>query len=877
MELIVSHNNIDFDGLASMMAAQKLYPNAVMVFVGKLQHRVQEFMALYKNSIDVKGYRTIDMNAVKRLIIVDTKNSKRIGNFRDVAERGLVELIIYDHHPDSEHDLQTPYTFSEAIGATTTLLVERIIKEKIKITPFEATVFALGIYEDTGSLSFSTTTVRDVKSVAWLLEKGADLKIVRNYMDRPLTGEQHDLFNLLIGRSKVFVYHGVRVTIAAASTAEYVGGLDTLTHRLGEFTSNPVIFSVVKMDDRIHLVGRSSLDAVKVNTILQNFGGAGHEKAASATVKEDDLDSILEKLHSLLRKNILPEVIARHIMSTPVKTVPHHKTIEEAGKIMVRYGHTGFPVVDGENVVGIISRRDVEKARFHGLGHAPVKGFMSRNVVTVQADTPLSQIKQLMIEKDIGRLPVMDKGHLVGIISRTDVLHILHGGSLFRPAGMVSAEYNAYAVEYLGDRMKAIIPDRAFRLIEQIGAVAEQAGIRVYLVGGMVRDLILGLPNVDLDLVVEGNGMSFAAVLSEAFEGKVFYHEKFGTATLILADNLKIDVATARTEYYEFPAALPTVETGSLKQDLYRRDFTINAMAIGLNQDNWGKLIDFFCGRRDLEQKIIKILYNLSFVEDPTRIIRCIRFEKRYGFTIEAETLRFAREAIDQNFMEKVSLPRLKEEFLLILKEKSRVSIFKRLKQLRVWERIFPELELSQTVIGYLKHLPKSVKQITPFLGTLDLNLIILIVLCHHASEKQVDAFHERFQWSKGYRTALLKAAAAKKSMLDLGTVQELHLSNLDKLLGELPNETVVYLHLISEDALKRMIIKYLDVRKNSVISISGKDLKMLGVKSGPVFKKILDRVRAAKLDGIIQSREQEIAFVKELMMKEEIKCLLEM
>lgn len=874
MELIVSHNNIDFDGLASMVAAQKVYPKAQMAFVGKLQNRVQEFMALYKDSIDVKNYRTINTNGIDRLIIVDTKNSKRIGNFQKIAEQDGVELIIYDHHPDTKDDLKSTFIVSEKIGATTTLLVEKIKQEKIKITPFEATVFALGIYEDTGSLSFSTTTVRDVKSVAWLLEKGADLKTIRNYTKRPLSGEQHELFNILIEGLDSIFFNGVRVDIATASIPEYVGGLDLLTQKLGEFTNSQVVFTVVKMDDRIHLVGRSSLDSVNVNLILHRFGGGGHEKAASATVKENKLELIIDKLHRILKESISPEVKAANIMSTPVKTVSLNQSIEETGKIMIRYGHTGFPVVDGEKVVGIISRRDVEKARYHGLGHAPVKGFMSRNMVTIEADTSLSIIKQLMIKKDIGRLPVMEKGKLLGIISRTDVLRVLHGADIFSSSETSFTESYACMEENLAERMKSILPAHIFNLIQQIGEAANKEGISLYLVGGMVRDLILGLPNADLDLVVEGDGLSFASILAETLQGKIFYHEKFATASLHLQNQIKIDIATARTEYYEFPAALPIVETGSLKQDLYRRDFTINAMAIGLNQDNWGQLIDYFCGRIDLQQGIIKVLYNLSFVEDPTRIIRCIRFEKRYGFTIEGETLRYAREAIEQNFMEKVSLPRLKDEFLLILKEKTRIAIFKRLKQIRIWQRVFPELDLSQDVIKYLKQVPKSIKQIFKFVDKFDLNLIILLVLCHQANEKQVDAFCEKFQWSKVYRTALRKTAEEKENILALLESEDLALSSLDKFFSVLPNETIIYIHIISDIQKQKLIIKYLGKRKEWAATISGNDLKLLGIKPGPVFKIILDRVREAKLAGSIRSRDQEIDFVKELMMKEEIKCL---
>lgn len=871
MELIVSHNNIDFDGLASMVAAQKLFPEALMVFAGKLQGSVQEFMALYRDSIDVKNPRIFDIKKVNKLIIVDTRNIKRIGNFRKIIDQGEAELVIFDHHPAGEDDLTSPFLVFDKVGATTTLLMERIIAAKIKITPFEATLFALGIYEDTGSLSFSTTTVRDVKAVAWLLDQGADLKIIRNYMERPLTDEQQELLNLLMEDMESVVHQGINIIIAKASIPEYIAGLDLLIHKIVEFTAAQVVFTVAQMYDRIIMVARSATDGVDVGAILRQFGGGGHNSAASATIKAMNLDWVMDNLHKILKKSISPEVTARNIMSSPVKTVSQNLSIDETEKIMIRYGHTGFPVIDGEKVIGIISRRDIEKARYHGLGHAPVKGFMSHHIATINSDTSLSEIKQIMIEKDIGRLPVMENDTLVGIISRSDVLRVLHGGDIFPVYGSDFPHACSFTGENFASRMKALLPAHVFKMIEDIGAIADSEKVAVYLVGGMVRDLLLGLPNVDLDLVVEGNGIAFGTKLAKELTGRIYYHEKFGTANLFLNNGLKIDIATARTEYYEFPAALPTVENGSLKQDLYRRDFTINAMAIGLNHHNWGQLIDFFCGCSDLRRKLIRILYNLSFVEDPTRIIRSIRFEKRYDFTIEEDTLRFAQKAIEQNFLERVSANRLKEEFVLILKEKNMIAIFKRLKEMDIWSRILPELELTPGILHFLEHVTEDSSQLTSLLGPIDPELLTLLLLCHQADEKRVAANIERFQWSKKYNLVLMKTAHEKKKIHAMLQGKDVPISKIDLLFRDLSNETILYFYIVSPDPEQKKIINYLRLRKERIPVVSGKDLKMLGIKPGPVYREILEMLRTSRLDGIVQSRAEEISLIKNYLTKEEM------
>lgn len=415
-------------------------------------------------------------------------------------------------------------------------------------------------------------------------------------------------------------------------------------------------------------------------------------------------------------------------------------------------------------------------------------------------------------------------------------------------------------------KIKSILPVDICNLIQQIGKIADEEEIRVYLVGGIVRDLILGRPNVDLDLVVEENGLFFASLLAEVLNSRVFYHENFATASIQLSNGIKIDIATARREYYEFPGALPTVKKGSLKQDLYRRDFTINAMAISLNQENWGQLIDYFNGLTDLEHRSIRVLHELSFVDDPTRLFRCIRFEKRYNFTIEGKTLALAQEAVRQNLLAKVSYDRIRNEFLLILKETSIIPIIKRLKQLGIWERIFPELELSQDVIRFLKEMAKSIGQIDQFVGKIDFHLVIFLILCHHANEQQVGTFCERFQWSKKYQYSLEKAVKEKNNILTTLTSADLTMSVLDKIFGELPAEIIIYFHIISERKSQKMIVKYLSLRNKWIPAVSGNDLKILGIKPGPIYKIILDRLREAKAEGEISSRDQEISFVKEFI-----------
>ncbi|MHB8171420.1 MAG: CBS domain-containing protein [Thermincolia bacterium] len=870
MEVIVSHSNTDFDGLAAMVAAKKLYPDAELAFPGKLCRNVQEFMALHKDTLNIYMVKDIPLQHVRKLILVDTRSRTRIAALQKLLGKPEVEIHIYDHHPVNVDDVKGDFEIFEALGATTTILVELIRARNLPLNSFEATILALGIYEDTGCLTFSTTTARDAEAVAYLLGQGANLAVIANFIERPLTEEQKALFNTLILSAQHYLINGVKVLVSKATIDEFVGGLALLTHKLGEIESLDVIFAVVQMEDRVHIVARSRIDSVNVAAILEEFGGAGHEKAASATIKDADVDTIVVELHRVLQEQIKPRETAATLMSSPVKIVGPTTTIDEARKIMLRYGHSGLPVVDGLQIVGVISRRDLDKAKQHGLGHAPVKGYMTRQVVTVTPETHLREIQHLLIENNIGRLPVIEDGRLIGIVSRTDVLRTLHGKDYPEKYQTVyfNDEEGVKTRKTIKELMVERLPENIRDMLGKVSYVACKHDFRVYVVGGFVRDLLLDLENYDVDLVVEGDGIAFANTLAEFMCGRVRVHEKFGTAMVILHDGFKIDVATARTEYYEYPAALPKVETSTLKRDLYRRDFTINAMAMALNQGNFGELIDYFGGRRDLERKEVRILYNLSFVEDPTRIFRAIRFEQRYGFWMEVQTLELAKRAIKDNWLGKLSYDRIREELRHIFKENFPLNAINRMNELGLWKFILPEITVDEEIRQMVDKLPginDFVHRKMHYQEIFHPWLVYFITMIHEVDYQQAVAICQRLRMTKEeVRIVNLTLSNWREILDELNSTPNLKMSRGAKLLRPLPLEAYAFiLAKVKDFGILRLLDEYLDVRERRRLSISGDDIKAWGYKPGPLFREVLDHVEAAKLDGLVNTAEEEVALAK--------------
>ncbi|MBM7865412.1 CBS domain-containing protein [Heliobacterium gestii] len=876
MEIILTHNNTDFDGLAASFAASKLYPRAVPVLAGKLSANVQEFMALHKDTLGFKTIKDIPAQQVKRVILVDTKMASRVGPLGQLTQNPDVDVHIYDHHPAGAGDTPASQLVREDVGAVTTILVEILRRRHCRLTPFEATVLALGIYEDTGGLMFSTTTERDAAAVAYLLGRGANLSVINEFIDRPLSIEQKELLRELTQRTVVLVIHGIRVVVTSAEREEYVEGLSHLVHQLGDIESPDVMVAVVRLHDRVHVVARSRVEAVRVNTLVQPFGGGGHGSAAAASIKGGDAGLILEQLVKSLTASIRPQRGAREIMSSPVKTITPDTTIDDAGKVMLRYGHTGLPVVEGDRLVGVISRRDFDKAFIHGLRHAPVKGFMSRNVITVDADTSLRDIQRLLIEHDIGRLPVLEGERLVGIVSRTDVLRTLHGENMpvryWTNFGSQRAGEGATvgADRQMAQRLREQLPSPILELFEDVGRLADGNGMQVYVVGGFVRDLLLGVNNLDIDLVVEGDGIRFAAELARYLKGSLRTHEKFGTAVIRWGDQ-KIDVATARREFYQYPAALPQVEASDLRQDLYRRDFTINALAIRLNGDRFGELVDFFQGCKDLELGLVRVLYNLSFVEDPTRILRAIRFEQRYRFSIEPQTLGFAREAIARQMIRELSYERMVDELILILSEENPAPALRRMTELGLWEFLLPGLEWTPWIEVEVAAVPPLLKALAEAGLPVPQRawIVYFYVLARHLSPEGLRFVNDHYPLKQALREGLFKlhdqGNATNQALMDW--LRGDHpLSRLEAILRDWPDEAVLALRAgFSLPDTLRLTAAWREIRQTRP-RLTGRELKTLGIPPGPVYARILNRLRLERLDGRLEDAAAERAFALRLV-----------
>jgi tRNA nucleotidyltransferase (CCA-adding enzyme) len=410
------------------------------------------------------------------------------------------------------------------------------------------------------------------------------------------------------------------------------------------------------------------------------------------------------------------------------------------------------------------------------------------------------------------------------------------------------------------------LPPPLISLLQGLGEVGEELGLRVYAVGGFVRDLMLRRENYDIDVVVEGDGVHFAQVVGARSRCRVKVHKKMKTAALFFPAGYKIDVASARMEYYERPAALPTVELSSIKMDLFRRDFTINTLAIDVQPRAFGRLLDFFGGQRDLKEGVIRVLHNLSFVEDPSRIFRAIRFEQRFGFHIGKHTQNLMKSAISKGFLARLSGTRLFSELEIILREKNPLPILERMAEFGLLTFFHPRLGYD----AQTKALLARVYEVVNWFDLLFIEgsylkwMVYLLGLADQLRLKGLEEMIERLSLPPRYGKRLLEGRREGVRVLQRARRRTMGPKEIYTLFRPLSVETLLYIMAkTDEEGVKKAISLFFTKLNTVKVSLRGKDLQQLGIKPGPLYREILDSLLLARLEGKVQTKGDEMRYVK--------------
>lgn len=875
MRIILTHEVADFDAIASLLGAYFLDPNSIPVLPRKINRNVRGFLTLYGAELPFVELRDLPLEAIETITLVDTQTMTTL---KGVTSQTKVRVI--DHHPLRE-DIPTDWNITlSATGANTTLLIELIRGQEITFTPVQATLLLLGIYEDTGALTYTRTTPRDLQAAAFLLEQGASLSVLANFLFHPLSDDQMKIFHQLQSNYQTVNIHGHRIVLAKAEIGNLEAELSSIAHKLRDVLEPDALFVLVQTKSGIQMIARSTNDDIDVAKVAQKFGGGGHERAAAGLVRDRSMAALETELVEYLKEIVTPAIVVAQILSRDPQLVPPEMGVHEIASLMQKYGHEGYPVVENGQVIGLVTRRAVDRAIAHKL-NLTARQIMEAGQVTVSPHESLETVQALMTVSGWGQIPVVSNdGKIIGIVTRTDVIKALPVG------GRLPSRVN------LANRLEKILPPAQVILIKLVSQIALENRLALYIVGGFVRDLLLEKPSMDFDLVVEGDAIALAKALRSRFGGRVTKHDRFrtakwfidknhprlikeyqeffegGEATLLLEElPATLDFVTARTEFYTHPTALPMVEPSSIKLDLHRRDFTINTLAIRLDGTHYGELHDYWGGLSDLRRGLIRVLHSLSFVDDPTRILRAIRFEQRFHFRIEERTLQLIIDA--RNLLSRVSGDRIRHELDLIFVEERVLAMLDRLQELGIFEYIHPELCWDE----WIRERSLRLWLIDPLEFGIDLepvdavarrDLFYLFLLCR-LDENSLHTILERLKLPSSLRKKVRDANR-------LWAIKD-QFSQMDQLTAVAQfdgvDPTVAYGLGLMEDEDSKMVplIKFYFTKWiKTKCYTDGRLLKQMGISPGPLYRQILNELKLAWIEGRIKSEQEEMELLSEMI-----------
>ncbi len=886
MHIILTHEQADFDAVASLLGAHLVDESGIPVLPRKMNRNVRAYLTLYGMDLPFVDPRDLPGKPIDQVTIVDTQSM--------ISVKGLLadaKVRIIDHHPLRE-DLPPGWDVTtEDIGATSTLFVEALREQNGHLDAVQSTLLLLGIYEDTGSLTYNRTTPRDLIAAAFLLEQGASLEIAADFLNHPLSSQQQQLYDRLRDNIRTLEIKGHTIVLVCGEAGDMDEELSSVAHKLRDLLDPDALFLLVTTRGGVQLIARSNSEDIDVARIADHFGGGGHSRAAAGLIRERSLESVCEELIMILPDHVKPAITVAQIMSRDPQLLTPETSVEEAARRMQRYGYEGFPVVTEtasgrHTILGLLTRRAVDKALAHKL-NLNALSLMDAGDFSVSPDDSIEDLQQLMTETGWGQIPVVDRarGKVIGIVTRTDLLKTLTN------AQGLPGRLN------LASRLESALPPARLILLKAVARHAHEQHAALYIVGGFVRDLILELPSQDFDLVVEGDAIQLARALAANYGGRVTSHTRFGTAkwhikeirqallTRLVESEIQpdidahqmpkeagdlpdtLDLISARTEFYTHPTALPTVERGSIKLDLHRRDFTINTLAVRLDGYHYGELHDYWGGLSDLRQGTVRVLHSLSFVDDPTRMLRAVRFEQRFGFRIEERTLELIHEA--RSLLTRVSGDRIRHELDHILAEEKVDRMLSRLAELDLLSPIHPDLIWDDWLAERFERLKRAepaaewgIQETQRGIGWRPrLAYIIWLVRLPAHRERQIIS---RLKIPRALADEILAARTAWKHLPHL---VDLPPSQIDNRLSDLPPLSQFALYLISDPGKEREVLwEYASRWKQITPTIDGHVLMKKGLPPGPAYRQVLSTLRAAWLDGKVKSTQEESRLLEDLL-----------
>ncbi len=705
--LAIGHQDPDFDAVGSLLAAWYLYQdkgiNLQLGFSGSPDRSVRRFWdehqrdlpeLLPENLLVPQLEASIQLG---NLVVVDTARPARLGAFaRLIGKFQTIEA--WDTHPATPDDL--PRASIPPAGSCTAALVAALHAAGIQPSSTAATLMLLGIHADTGHFTFGSTTGLDHRGAALCLDWGADPAKVARFLPRGFTSDQLDLLARLANAAQPAPESCVDLTISAVELDEFADDASSLVAALREAETWPAFVALMASGNKVHVIGRSTGE-IDVGGLMRALGGGGHAAAASAVLTGLGLADARRLVLETARDVLGSARKARDRMVSNFVWAFEDTSIAQIAELLHRHRLNALPLCSRTEPsiwTSQINRQELDAAQRHGLGERPVREVAGEAPGWVSPDLDLISVRDVML-RGRGRIWLVgENGRAEGLLTRTTVLRASLEPTLAPKRGLPQASLIRGLIR------QGLGP--LWPIIEETGKIAVSASFGLHMVGGAVRDLLLERPAHDVDLVVDGPGgaPAFAACLAAKLGGTVLSHPAFLTAKWTPPNGQPaIDLATARSERYLGRAHLPEVSPAALEQDLFRRDFTVNAMAVALRADQLGNLVDPYGGWTDLKDGILRVLHGLSFQDDPTRAFRAARFCARFDLRLAPGTRALLQGALQSGAFRLLGIERLGHELDRILREALPEPAFVLLREWNLLSLIYPKLEVDRSFLHRIR------------------------------------------------------------------------------------------------------------------------------------------------------------------------------
>ena len=859
MQVIFISEGADLDALSTAFGITLINPEAKILLPDAVSSSFRLAVKRFENKLKDKMIKINNLKKINVLYLADTNNYKaalkKLSDFIDENTK----VIIYDHHPIRSKLPKNIEKHIKKTGSASTIVVYQLKRNKIQLSSDDATILILGIYEDTGNFTYNTTTEKDLRAAAYLIEKGADLETVKNIIEERIDQQQISIIHQLVENLQYFFLKNKKIIFSFAYSDRYIPDISGFLHMIKPLQEADAFFVMINEKGKTSIIARSKRKEIDVGKIMSYLGGGGHFAAASATVKGLTVQEIKNYIESVLLSEAYKEKTISEFMSREIITVNKDTQIQEIKEELDK-APVVFVVDKKGKFLGIALSRVLKESLRHGIKDVKIENFIIDSIITFEPSTRLSEAEKTITTSSQEYFPVLENGKPVGVINRTYIIKILHG-QVFDSEKDIFISRERIKPKFLNfeKNLRKYLPDHIITHLEEIGKLSKKLGYSTYLVGGIVRDIVMSKKSLDIDLIVEGDAVKLSKEYAKLKKIPVHTFEEFMTAQLTLETGEKIDLATARKETYTHPGAYPKVEKATIKEDLYRRDFTINTLAIEITEGKFGILIDFFNGLKDIKDRMIRILHQLSFIEDPIRILRALRFAGRLGFKLGKPTEKLLKLAVDEDMLSVAPAGRINIELNYSLNEEKVIDILMLMNRYRVLHSLFPDFYMDEKREEILNRLRDTIISFEMFFGIkIDRVSNYLLALMYHLPFDISYKILQKYHFSKS-----VKFFEEYLDARDLFQKIPRKDSQLYKKIKFIKKDILVYICASSDIELSERIIRILKKEEEKDLLLSGKDLKEMGIPPSPVYKKILDDVFKKYLDGEIKTKKEAVEYVK--------------